>query len=129
MGLLLEGSTYWQYRQSTGELFYGKDLIYRQGYSGKGTHKNDPDKEASVGMGPIPRGEYQISSPITSAQTGAYVLPLTPVGHNAHGRTAFQIHGDSTSDPGKASSGCIILPRKIREKIWAEGANFIEVVR
>ncbi len=28
------------------------------------------------------------------------------------------IHGDSTTEPGQASQGCIILPLQIRKKIW-----------
>jgi len=44
-------------------------------------------------------------------------MNLSPIGHNAHGRTAFRIHGDSGIRPGTASEGCIILPLAIRQKI------------
>jgi hypothetical protein len=37
------------------------------------------------------------------------ILLLNPVGHTAHGRRSFQIHGDSARRPGLASSGCIVL--------------------
>jgi len=46
---------------------------------------------------------------------------LTPIDHSAHGRTAFQIHGDKISNPGFASTGCIVLSRKIREAISSSG--------
>ncbi|MCF6211424.1 MAG: DUF2778 domain-containing protein [Gammaproteobacteria bacterium] len=80
-------------------------------------------------VGPIPRGKYRIDSPRTSANTGPYVLPLLPVGHTAHGRANFQIHGDSIKSPGTASSGCIIMPRAVREKIWNSHVREINVVR
>jgi hypothetical protein len=44
-------------------------------------------------------------------------MNLSPIGHNAHGRTAFRIHGDSRLRPGTASEGCIVLPLAIRQKI------------
>jgi hypothetical protein len=107
----------WTYVQSTGHLFFNDELIYENGYSGKGIYKNSPNMEHLTAKGPIPKGEYKISEPRKSTNTGPYVLPLSPVGHNAWGRSAFQIHGDSIKNPGTASSGCIILPRYIRTKI------------
>ncbi|WP_087022278.1 tlde1 domain-containing protein [Thaumasiovibrio subtropicus] len=118
----------WTYYQSTGNLYLDDEFV-AQGYSGKGDHKNKPDSEHIVGQGPIPRGKYSIGSPRRSQRTGPYVLPLTPIGHSAHGRSAFQIHGDSISDPGTASSGCIILTRNIRTKIWDSGDHELEVKR
>jgi hypothetical protein len=55
-------------------------------------------------------------------------MTLTPVGHNAHGRTHFLIHGDSITDPGNASQGCIVLRKKLREAIAVSGDTVIEVV-
>lgn len=116
----------WIYYQKTGKLEYGGHHI-STGYSGAPGHKNDPASENKKDLGPIPKGVYSLSAPINSSRTGPYAIPLTPVGHNAHGRTHFQIHGDSRKNPGTASSGCIILPRNIREKIWNSGAKTIEV--
>lgn len=48
-------------------------------------------------------------------------MNLEPVGHIAHGRTLFRIHGDSRLNPGTASVGCIILPRHVREQMSASG--------
>ena len=118
----------WIYYQSTGELKNGDKLIAK-GYSGAPGYKNDPASEDKESKGPIPRGNYRISSPRTSSRTGPYILPLNPVGHSAHGRKNFQIHGDKASSPGSASTGCIILPRTAREKIWQSGLGSIEVRR
>jgi hypothetical protein len=56
-----------------------------------------------------------------STQTGPMILLLNPVGHTAHGRRSFQIHGDSVSRPGLASTGCIVLPREARIAISTSG--------
>jgi hypothetical protein len=44
------------------------------------------------------------------------------------GRTGFLIHGDSLQHPGRASNGCIILPRPIRDRIAASGDDQLTVV-
>ena len=69
--------------------------------------------------GPIPTGRYSIGRPHRSARTGPHVMNLTPMGHNAHGRTAFQIHGNNATN--NASNGCVILPRNVREQISNSG--------
>ena len=118
----------WVYHQSTGDLEYSGQLVGK-GYSGVIGYKNDPASEALENLGPIPRGSYRIEEPRYSSKTGPYALPLYPVGHSAHGRKHFQIHGDSRRSPGTASSGCIILPRDVREKIWSSGSHTVEVRR
>lgn len=55
-------------------------------------------------------------------------MNLDPVGHAAHGRTLFRIHGDSRLSPGTASEGCIILPRHVRAQISASGDIDLVVV-
>ncbi len=117
----------WLYVQSSGELYWLNERV-ATGYSGKGQYKNRPNLEHMKGLGPIPRGMYKIAAPRNSDRTGPYVLPLTPIGHNALGRTDFQIHGDSIRNPGTASSGCIIFSRKIREKVWSSNEHKIKVV-
>ncbi len=118
----------WEYKQSSGELWRNGQKI-AQGYSGKEAGKNNPSMEHFTDIGPIPRGKYRIDSPRNSVNTGLYVLPLLAIDHAAHGRTSFQIHGDSIKSPGTASSGCIIMPRAIREKIWDSHDRELGVVR
>ena len=116
----------WGYIQSTGDLTFNRSRV-ATGYSGHTNGKNKPHMEHVRNVGPIPRGEYKIETPRNSARTGSFVLPLTPVGHNALGRTDFQIHGDSRSNLSFASNGCIILNRSIREKIWQSGIRKLVV--
>lgn len=117
--------TPWIYEVASGSLFhYSTGEWLAQGYSGRPASMNKPADEHLKGVGPIPRGLYQIGRPRHSEKTGRFVLDLTPVGHAAMGRTGLQIHGDNTAMNGSASSGCIILPPKIRSQI-AAGSPFI----
>ena len=118
----------WEYSQSTGRLTHNGVFI-EKGYSGAGSGKDNPNMQHVKNVGPIPRGTYHIGTPRNSSSRGPHVLDLTPYGHNALGRTAFLIHGDSISSPGNASEGCIIMSRKTREKVSSSGDNVLEVVQ
>ena len=121
--------THWTWDQSQGALLDPNGILVSRGYSGRGRGKNNPTLQHLRGIGPVPRGMWRIHPPRTSQRTGPYVLDLTPEpGTVTHGRSAFQIHGDSIRAPGTASSGCIILPRVWRERIWKSGVRLIEVV-
>lgn len=96
------------------------------GYSGKGTARNCPDREAEKGVGPIPRGMWRLSPPIHHPKLGPCAIRLSPIGHAAHGRSGFFIHGDSAD--GDASSGCIIAPRGVRQAIVSLGCATLLVV-
>ena len=116
----------WQYHQS-GQLFYNGYFV-EKGYSGTGAGKDSPQFEATHNMGPIPCGKWIIGDTFTHATKGPVVMRLTPVGHTAHGRTGFLIHGDSRVHPGDASEGCIILGRTTRESISAGNDTDLNVV-
>jgi len=119
----------WTYQESTGNLTNPGGKIVACGYSGKDLGKNNPDMQSAVGVGPIPCGDWYIDAPYDSPNTGPYTLPLRPVvTASALGRSGFRIHGDSISDPGNASHGCIILPRYVRTQIWASGDRKLKVV-
>lgn len=120
----------WKYSQSTGNLYKdGKPVT--KGYSGHGKTlaegRNNPAMEDEVAKGPIPRGMWRIGKPYNSQRVGPFALPLEPINHDAHGRTAFRIHGDNKAN--NASHGCIILPRLVREAIWNSGDRLLEVVK
>lgn len=124
----------WIWDQSAGTLSLDGAVVSR-GYSGKGRGKNNPALQGVRGVGPLPRGQYRIGAPRTSQRTGPYVMDLFPIDatpnntvHDETGRSAFQIHGDSVRNPGEASSGCIVLQRAIRERIWKSKIHVIEVV-
>lgn len=107
------------YHQRSGQLFHGEALV-ATGYSGFGEHKNKPESQDRVGLGPIPQGVYWIGKEREhDTGHGPVVLPLIPVtpGTETFGRSGFLIHGDSREAPGAASHGCIILAREVRENI------------
>lgn len=119
----------WSYKISTGELFDKNNKLIARGYSGKGVHKNKIESTSIKSLGPLPVGKYSISAPRKSEVTGPYAMDLVPAKeNNMFGRSAFQIHGDSIREPGTASTGCIIMPRNIRELVWASGDRDLTVV-
>lgn len=118
----------WLYSQSATLLWDDRKLIISQGYSGHGEGKNNPKAEAIKNVGPIPRGLYIIGEPYDSTRVGPFAIPLTPSGHDAHGRTSFLIHGDSISHPGEASKGCIVLNRTTRRRVHSSNDKIIEVI-
>lgn len=118
----------WTYSQSTGQL-HRDGAVVGTGYSGAGTTtaegRNNPAMQGQADTGPIPRGEYSIGASHYSTNTGPATLNLTPVGHNALGRTAFRIHGNNAAN--NASHGCIILPPAIRQQIANSGDTVLNV--
>lgn len=121
----------WVYQQSTGKLFHEEDSSAVEvacGYSGAGECKNNPASQHIHNKGPLPQGSYKIGEPHDTQEHGPYVLPLFPhMDNTMFGRGGFLIHGDSLAAPGTASEGCIILPRKVREYVWASGDRYLEV--
>ena len=119
----------WQQAQHTMMDPAGR-VLDRTGYSGKGTAKNDPDKQCVVDQGPIPRGTYTVGPAMNHPRLGPVSIPLTPHPINDMcQRFGFFIHGESVSDPGNASDGCIVLPRASREAIHSSTDKTLEVVR
>lgn len=102
------------------------------GYSGLEECKNRSSKVAIHHRGPIPPGVYRISPPRTSKNSGPITMDLTPMsGTDTHGRSAFEIHGDSAEHPGAASHGCIVMNRMTRlqiAKTVAAGDDLLTVV-
>lgn len=119
----------WKYDQRSGELSLNGE-VYAMGYAGAGEGKNNPDMQHVHNVGPLPRGKYTIvGRPYDTKAHGPFVLRLQPDPCNEMcGRAGFLIHGDSIKNPGTASEGCIIVPRPVREKIWASGDKEVEVV-
>lgn len=116
----------WRFVSSTGELRDSDGVHVWTGYSGHGEGRDNPAMEAVPAVGPIPSGLWSIGPPHNSDHTGPFSMALTPVGHDAHGRSAFLIHGDNKTRD--ASHGCVIVPRPIRERIWNSGDHQLEVV-
>lgn len=117
----------WTWDQSAG-LLTRASRSWR-GYSGAARGKNNPAMQAAVGVGPIPQGRWTIAGCRDSPNTGPRTLILTPdADTETFGRSEFRIHGDSIARPGTASHGCIILPRAVRDAIWASGDRTLEVI-
>lgn len=118
----------WVYQQHNGALISPTGEMVYHGYSGAGKFKNDPSAEGRVAQGPIPRGLWSID-PVarSSPHTGPYTITLNPVGHDALGRSEFRIHGDSRTNPGTASHGCIVMPRGVREQMIASKVYLLNV--
>ena len=116
----------WTYHQGTGNLDHDGTPV-ATGYSGAGEGKNAPEFEATHNVGPIPRGGYTIGTPHDTTTHGPFVMALTPVeGNDCCGRSGFLMHGDNTSHT--ASHGCVIMPRPVREQVFASGDTALEVV-
>jgi len=80
-------------------------------------------------VGPLPKGIYYIGEPYDSPYIGPFTLPLTPDSSNEmYGRSDFKIHGDSISEPGTASNGCIVLSRDIRIMIFKCTDKILKVI-
>jgi hypothetical protein len=98
------------------------------GYSGFKNGKNNPKMQTVHDVGPIPRGFWHIGHAHDSLHTGPVTMDLLPYpGTETFGRDLFRIHGDSKSDPGNASHGCIILSRPLREIISNSNIHILEV--
>jgi hypothetical protein len=124
----------WTWQQRTGMLLQN-GVFVAKGYSGKGVGKNNPGMQHVAGVGPIPVGNWKMLRVYDSAKVGPFAIVLDKVDatrgddrDDDSGRGAFRIHGDSSSNFGNASNGCIILPRAIRDKIWKSGDRDLQVV-
>jgi len=116
----------WRYQQSTGDLYH-LGSYEGKGYSGHGEGVNNHALEADQGIGPIPCGMWRIGHSRTSHNTGPITMDLTPVGHDANGRSLFRIHGDNSAMNETASRGCIILGRSIRQVIAMSNDHDLQV--
>lgn len=129
----------WIFRIKAGELQHD-GAFFATAYSGwddgdgvpeQGEGKNDPTKVTERGIGPLPPGRYRIRGAEKHPTAGNWVMRLDPLeGTNTFGRSGFLIHGDSRSNPGAGSHGCIVTAlqaRKVIAAFVAEGDNLIDV--
>ena len=118
----------WRWDQAAGDMSRGGVSVGR-GYSGAGRGRNNPALQQVANVGPIPRGRWTLTGVRDGADTGPFTIALAVMpGTDAFGRSDFRIHGDSIGHPGAASHGCIIVPRGVRERIWASGDRELMVV-
>ncbi|MCC8394733.1 DUF2778 domain-containing protein [Paraburkholderia sp. MMS20-SJTR3] len=118
----------WIYKHESHLLYHNDELITDRCYSGKGEHKDRHSSQYIRDWGPIPVGRYEIRPPIPHTHTGPFSMRLNPVaGTDLGGRDGFMIHGDSRSDPGNASNGCIVLHLRYRKQILDSGDRLLWV--
>ena len=115
-----ETETMWAYDQSTSTLTHnGK--FRGTGYSGAGRTlaegRNNGAMDTATATGSVSRGRWRIGAPRTSQGLGPLVMNLEPVGHDAHGRSLFRIHGKNAAN--NASQLTIRPPR------FAPGRPFV----
>ncbi len=116
----------WTYIQATGELLRN-GVSFGFGYSGAPGHVNETASERLKGLGPIPRGLYRLGAPVDHETCGPLSLPLTPVDHDALGRSGFYVHGDNSRFNQSASRGCPIFSRKVRLALASALVDFLVV--
>lgn len=120
----------WEYSQSTGQLKRNGVLV-GTGYSGAGFNiasgRNNPAMQDVSNTGPLPQGNYLIGASYHHPQKGPISMNLTPVGHNALGRSSFMIHGNNAQN--NASKGCIIMGPQIRQQIATSGDTSLTVTQ
>lgn len=118
------------FHQSSGKIDDANGVLIGVGYSGYGAGLNNHAMEAVRGVGPIPLGKWKIVEWIDHhPKLGPCVARLAPDGHDAHGRSAFDIHGDNSNLNHTGSDGCIVAGRLIREAMRASGETEINVVQ
>lgn len=98
-------------------------------YSGHGSGLNNPALEAMANVGPIPAGLWRIIEWLDHYEDkGPIVARLEPVGHDAHKRSGFLIHGDNSLSNHSASHGCIIADHDLRTAMRAIPDFALQVV-
>ena len=120
---------YWTYSQGTGKLYDPQGKHVHTGYSGYGQGRNSCEWQGAVAKGPIPQGWWDIGKPYNSKNVGPFSMRLTArEGTQTFGRSAFVLHGDNGDKHLDESKGCIIMPRRIRERVWNSGVHLLRVV-
>lgn len=124
----------WKYDQTSGRMFRPDGALLAHGYAGGNCGKhpeavNNHAMQNCKGIGPLPVGIYTLGDLIEKhPHLGPFVIVLIPFTENKmFGRGDFRIHGDTTP-PGKASEGCIILPRTARLEMARSADRGLQVV-
>jgi hypothetical protein len=125
----------WKYEQSTGNLYQPDDTLLATGYSGGNEGENpegvnNPSMQNIKRVGPIPVGFYTFGEVVLKSHLGPFAIPLMPDKDNEmFGRSGFYMHGDhdDTHPPQSASEGCIIVPRAVREEVYASLDRILQV--
>ena len=124
----------WTYCQTTGRLYTPQGVHIATGYAGGNEGKNpegvsNHELQEEKGIGPLPVGLYTFGEVVLKSQLGPFAIPLVPDEANQmYGRGGFYCHGDTFELNQSASEGCIIMPRIVRNEMYASPDRQIQVV-
>lgn len=122
----------WIFNSKTGQMFSPSGKIVATGYAGGNEGKNpegrnNPAMQNVKSIGPLPAGTYTFGTPVPQSHLGPFAIPLvSDPGNTMFGRGSFYVHGDTTPS-GNASEGCVIMPRAIRNAMWASTDHVLVV--
>jgi hypothetical protein len=123
----------WIYDQVSGKLYAPNGAFVAQGYAGGNGGKNPEGinnhaMQHVKSIGPLPVGVYTFDQVVMQSKLGPFAIPLIPDSSNEmFGRGHFYVHGD-TNPSGKASEGCMIQARAIRERMYNSDCKQIVVI-
>ena len=123
----------WTYFQDTGKLVAPDGFDAATGYAGGNEGKNpegvnNHDMQNVKKVGPIPVGFYTFGEVVLKSHLGPFAIPLMPDATNEmFGRSGFYCHGDTKEMNQSASQGCIIMPRNVRNDMWASPDHILQV--
>ena len=81
--------------------------------------RNNPLMQDVHFIGPLPQGLYRVGEWGDHPPVGQNSAPLTQIGGETYGRSAFFMHGPGGEDPENSSEGCIVIPHDDRLKVIA----------
>lgn len=116
----------WSYSQTSGAMSHRGEPL-GTGYSGHLDGLNNPAMQAIHNVGPCPQGLYAIGKWHDDPHLGPCVALLTPIDHNALGRTGLYIHGNDKANDNLGSHGCIVLSYYIRNEMRESGDSSLTV--
>ena len=128
------GGHMWIYEQITGNLNRPDGSFAHTGYAGGNEGKNpeginNHDLQNVRKVGPIPVGFYTFGEVVLKSHLGPFAIPLIPDKDNEmFGRSGFYCHGDRSDKIKSASEGCIIMPRAIRDEMYASSDKILKVI-
>lgn len=115
------------YQQDTGLMFLD-GAILGEGYSGQPPYVNSHADEDRLDLGPIPCGLWSVGPAYEDGELGPLVMNLDAMpGTPTYDRIEFRIHGDSITNPGYASKGCIVMPESTRLAIIQSKETLLSV--
>ena len=89
--------------------------------------RNNPAMQDVPFIGPLPQGLYRVGEWGMHHPVGDNSAPLTQIGGESFGRSAFFIHGPGGADPSNSSEGCIVIPHDDRLRLIALNPSTITV--